>query len=60
MLKWDPDSPTTFAPGKTLRDYDRRFAMEEDGRVQTGRKFRWADVLPKEVLESDAAGIHRP
>lgn len=45
MLKWDPDSPTTFAPGKTLRDYDRRFAMEEDGRVQTGRKFRWADVL---------------
>ena len=70
MLKWDADSPAPFdAHRRTLHDYDRRFAMEEDGKVQMGHKFRWADVIaPKqlpgqigieEVLGSETAGIHR-
>ena len=70
MFKWDADSPVTFKPGgRALRDYDKRFAMEEEGRVQMGHKFRWADVIaPKqlpgqigieEVLGNETAGIHR-
>lgn len=50
MLKWDDDSPVTFkADGHTVHDFDRRFAMEEQGLIPTDRTFRWAmlEIQPK-------------
>lgn len=42
LLKWDADSPTTFkADGHTAHDYDERFAMEDDGLIDPGARFRW-------------------
>ena len=43
MLKWDTDSPVTFkADGHTVRDYDDRFRMEDEGLIPDGKPFRWA------------------
>lgn len=44
MLKWDLDSPVTFkADGHTVHDYDRRFALEDDGLIYPDDKiFRWS------------------
>lgn len=50
MLKWDKDSPVVFhADGHTVHDFDRRFALEEQGLIPTGRTFRWSmlEVPPK-------------
>ena len=45
LLMWDKDSPVPFkADGHTVHDYDRRFQMEEERLVPTGRTFRW-DML---------------
>lgn len=43
LLKWDKDSPVTFhADGRTVHDFDRRFAAEDKGLIVAGdRKFRW-------------------
>lgn len=42
MLKWDKDSPVTFHPdGHTVHDFDRRFALEDDGFIVPGESFRW-------------------
>lgn len=42
MLKWDRDSPVSFRPdGHTLRDFDKRFRLEEQGLVPTDSAFRW-------------------
>jgi hypothetical protein len=47
MLKWDTDSPVTFhADGHTVHDFDRRFALEDEGKIPTDRKFRW-EMLEK-------------
>ena len=41
LLKWDTDSPVSWAPnGITVHDYDTRFQMEDEGIDMTG--FRWA------------------
>lgn len=50
MLKWDKDSPATFkADGRTVHDFDRRFALEDDGLIYPDDKiFRW-DMLDKEL-----------
>lgn len=56
MLKWDSDSPVIFlpakkkkdgtiVPGKTIHDYDRRFAEEDNGKVPADRKFRWEMLM---------------
>lgn len=44
MLKWDSDSPVTFkADGHNVHDFDRRFALEDDGLIAPGDKiFRWS------------------
>lgn len=59
LLKWDADSPVTFkaghtdkktgafVPGHTVHDFDRRFALEDAGKVPTDRRFKWSMV--KEV-----------
>lgn len=49
MLKWDRDSPVTFkANGKTVWDYERRFALEDEGLIYPGELFRW-DMLEREL-----------
>ena len=43
LMKWDLDSPTTFKPdGHTVHDFDRRFALEDEGIVNPIHPFRWA------------------
>ncbi len=44
MLKWDKDSPVTFkADGHTVHDFDRRFALEDEGLIYPDDKvFRWS------------------
>lgn len=42
LLKWDTDSPVSFHPdGRTVHDFDRRFQLEDEGKVPTDRTFRW-------------------
>lgn len=42
MLKWDVDSPVTFkADGHTVRDYEIRFFLEDQGKIPMDKKFRW-------------------
>lgn len=43
MLKWDKDSPVTFkADGHTVHDFDRRFALEDEGLIMPDEYFRWS------------------
>lgn len=43
MLKWDLDSPVVFhSDGRTVHDFDRRFALEDRGLVQADGTWRWA------------------
>lgn len=40
MLKWDVDSPVTFkADGHTVRDYETRFFLEDQGKIPMDKKF---------------------
>lgn len=42
LLKWDSDSHVTFhADGHTVHDYDKRFALEDEGLLAPGEPFRW-------------------
>ncbi|MBQ8515047.1 MAG: ParB N-terminal domain-containing protein [Ruminococcus sp.] len=46
LLKWDKDSPITFKPGHTVRDFEQRFWMEDEGKLIPGdKKFRWQEVI---------------
>ena len=50
MLKWDKDSPVSFHPdGRTVHDFERRFAAEDAGVVPKDRRFRW-DMLDQTYL----------
>lgn len=48
LLEWDKDSPVTFkppsrnSPGRTVHDYERRFACEDEGLIKPGDPFKWA------------------
>lgn len=43
LMKWDIDSPVSFHPdGHTVHDFDKRFELEDEGKVPTDRKFRWS------------------
>lgn len=55
LMKWDNDSPVSFhppikrldgtiEPGKTVHDFDRRFALENMGLVPKDRTFKWQMV----------------
>jgi hypothetical protein len=53
LLRWDVDSPISFkADGHTVHDFDRRFQLEDEGRIPTDRTFRWRmlDDHPKFVV----------
>ena len=42
LLKWDKDSVTSFkADGHTVHDYDRRFALEDEGLILLDKPFKW-------------------
>lgn len=43
LLKWDNDSPVNFhADGRTVHDYDRRFALEDKKLIMPDEYFRWS------------------
>ena len=43
MLKWDNDSPVSLRPGEiTVHKLDKRFRLEDEGKVPMDRKFRWS------------------
>lgn len=44
LMKWDVDSPVSFKPdGRTVHDYDRRFALEDEGILVPGdTRFKWS------------------
>lgn len=49
LMKLDLDSPVTFhADGHTVHDFDRRFALEDDGLVDPSEPWRWA-MLDEEL-----------
>lgn len=42
LMRWDSDSPTTFRPnGRTVHDYDKRFQLEDEGKIPVDRRFKW-------------------
>lgn len=42
LLKWDSDSPVSFHPdGRTVHDFDKRFAMEDAGLIDPNKRFYW-------------------
>ncbi len=42
LLKWDKDSPVIFKGGKhTVADFDKRFRMEDSGKINLKRRFKW-------------------
>ena len=46
MLKWDEDSPIPFrADGHTIADYEKRFAMEDQGLLDPEKRFLWKNVF---------------
>lgn len=53
LLKWDSDSPVSFKPdGHTVHDFDKRFQMEDGGKVPTDRRFRWKLLDDNEKQEA--------
>lgn len=45
LLKWDADSPVTFhADGHTVHDFDRRFALEDEGLVDPNETWKWSKL----------------
>lgn len=43
LLKWDNDSPVTFkSDGHTVHDFDKRFALEDEGIISENDPWRWA------------------
>lgn len=50
LLKWDEDSPVEFRADKhTVRDFDKRFQLEDEGKAPSNKKFRWKII--KELME---------
>lgn len=44
MMEWDKDTKKRFKIDHTLEEYDRRFRLEKEGLVPTGRGFRWSMI----------------
>lgn len=43
LLKWDADSPVNFKPdGHTVKDYDERFQLEDEGLIDPEKRFLWS------------------
>lgn len=49
MMKWDKDSPVAFkADGRTVHDFEKRFALEDQKLIVPSDHFRWA-MLDEEL-----------
>lgn len=58
LLKWDIDSPVSFHPdGRTVHDFDRRFQLEDEGKVPVGRKFRWKMMEEADMKETQRTSL---
>lgn len=45
LLKWDLDSPVSFKPdGRTVHDFDARFAMEDEGLISPDDPWKWGYI----------------
>lgn len=45
LLKWDTDSPVTFKPdGRTVHDFDARFALEDEGLISPEDPWSWGYI----------------
>lgn len=45
LLKWDLDSPVSFKPdGRTVHDFDARFAMEDEGLISPDGPWKWGYI----------------
>lgn len=45
LLKWDIDSPVSFKPdGRTVHDFDARFAMEDEGLISPDDPWKWGYI----------------
>lgn len=52
LLKWDDDSPVTFKPdGRTVHDFDERFALEDAGLISEFDPWRWAYLKRKTPMQ---------
>ena len=50
MLKWDKDSPVSFKPdGRTVHDFDARFALEDEGVITPDDKWKWAYLADEPI-----------
>ncbi len=42
LMKWDLDSPVSFKPdGRTVHDFDERFALEDEGLISPVDPWKW-------------------
>ncbi len=49
LMKWDSDSPVHFkADGHSVHDFDKRFALEDLGVIDTSEHFCWDIIKQKE------------
>lgn len=57
LMKWDSDSPVTFhADGRTVHDFDKRFAMEDSGLINKDDVFRWEYLNTPPDMQLDMFG----
>lgn len=50
LLKWDQDSPVSFKPdGYTVHDYEKRFALEDEGFIDPNARWEWAYLKDKPI-----------
>lgn len=50
LMKWDVDSPITYkGDGHTVHDYDARFQMEDEGKVDPQKRWRWSYLTQEET-----------
>lgn len=50
LLKWDADSPVTFkADGHTVKDFDERFALEDQGLITPSENWKWSYLTDRPI-----------
>ena len=50
LLKWDADSPVTFKPdGHTVKDFDERFALEDQGLITPSDPWKWSYLTDRPI-----------
>ena len=44
LMKLDKDSPFSFKPNRTVRDFDSRFECEDESLIDSKKVFRWSSL----------------